>query len=258
MQTLRITTAQSSLHWENIAANLKMFEQKLQALAGTTDLVVLPEMFTTGFSMDAARLAESMEGQTMNWLKKQSALLNAAIIGSFIAVENQKYYNRLVVVFPDGGFKTYDKRHLFTLADEHLTFTTGKDLLIAEWKGWRICPLICYDLRFPVWSRNTDNYDLLIYTANWPNRRSHAWKALLTARAIENQSYTVGVNRVGADGTGLAYSGDTSVIDYSGNVLYQVSDTEGLFTIELSYEAQTDFRNKLSFLADRDIFEIKK
>lgn len=258
MQTLRLTTIQSSLHWEDIPANLRMFEQKMQTLPGTTDLVILPEMFTTGFSMDAPRLAETMEGQTMHWLKKQSVLLNAAIIGSFIAVENQKYYNRGVVVFPDGRYKTYDKRHLFTLADEHLTFNSGNEILIVEWKGWRICPLICYDLRFPVWSRNTDNYDLLIYTANWPNRRSHAWKSLLTARAIENQSYTVGVNRVGADGAGLVYSGDTSVIDFSGNVLYRVSDAEGVFTIELNYEAQAEFRNKLSFLADRDIFEIKK
>ncbi len=258
MQTLRCTTIQSSLQWENIAANLKIFEQKMKPLSGTTDLVVLPEMFTTGFSMNAVPLAEKMDGQTMQWLIGQAASLNAAIIGSFIAVENEKYYNRLAVVFPDGTYHFYDKRHLFTLADEHLTFTAGNKLMIVEWKGWKICPLICYDLRFPVWSRNTDNYDLLIYIANWPSTRRQAWKCLLEARAVENQSYTVGVNRVGSDGTGLSYSGDTSVVDYAGNVLYRVAESAGVFTLELSHKAQVDFRNKLQFLTDRDVFEIQK
>ena len=255
---LRLTTIQSSLHWENITANLKMFDQKLQALAGTTDLVVLPEMFTTGFSMNASQLAESMDGQTVPWLLGQSNALNAVVLGSFIAVENEKYYNRIVVAFPDGSLKIYNKRHLFSLTEEHLTFTAGKELLVFEWKGWKICPLICYDLRFPVWSRNTDLYDLLIFTANWPDRRREAWKALLAARAIENQSYTVGVNRVGSDGMGHVYGGDSSVIDYNGNVLYRASDTEGIFTIELFLEKQNEFRNKLQFLPDRDDFEIKK
>lgn len=258
MQTLRLTTIQSSLHWENISANLEMFDQKLQALTGKTDLVVLPEMFTTGFSMNAPRLAESMDGQTVQWLLEQSNALNAVVLGSFIAVENEKYYNRIVVAFPDGNLQIYNKRHLFSLADEHLTFTAGNELLVFEWKGWKICPLICYDLRFPVWSRNTDLYDLLIYAANWPDRRRQAWKTLLAARAVENQSYTVGVNRVGSDGMGHAYGGDSSVIDYNGNVLYRVSDTEGIFTIELSLEKQIEFRNKLQFLPDRDVFEIKE
>jgi len=255
---LRLTTIQSSLHWENITANLKMFDQKLQALVGTTDLVVLPEMFTTGFSMNAPQLAESMDEQTVSWLLGQSTALNSVVLGSFIAVENEKYYNRLVVAFPDGSLKIYNKRHLFSLAEEHRTFTAGKELLVFEWKGWKICPLICYDLRFPVWSRNTDLYDLLIYTANWPDRRRKAWKALLAARAVENQSYTVGVNRVGSDGMGHSYAGDSSVINYNGNVLYRASDTEGIFTIELFLEKQKEFRNKLQFLPDQDVFEIKK
>jgi len=258
MQTLRLTTVQASLHWENITDNLEMFTQKLKPLKGTTDLVVLPEMFTTGFSMDAKKLAEGMDKQTVQWLVHQSNTINSVVLGSFIAVENDNYYNRLVVAFPDGSFQVYDKRHLFSLAGEHLTFTAGKELLIFEWKGWKICPLICYDLRFPVWSRNTDLYDLLIYTANWPDRRRQAWKALLAARAVENQSYTIGVNRVGSDGTGLSYAGDTSVIDYNGNVLYRASDTEGIFTIELFKEKQNEFRNRLQFLPDRDDFEIKK
>ncbi len=255
---LRLTTIQSSLHWENITANLEMFDQKLQALAGTTDVVVLPEMFTTGFSMNAHQFAESMDGQTVAWLLGQSNTLNAVVLGSFIVVENDKYYNRIVTAFPDGSFQIYDKRHLFSLAEEHLTFTAGKELLVFEWQGWKICPLICYDLRFPVWSRNTDLYDLLIYTANWPDRRREAWKALLAGRAVENQSYTVGVNRVGIDGMGNSYAGDSSVIDYNGNVLYRASDTEGVFTIELFLEKQKEFRNKLQFLPDRDVFEIKK
>ncbi len=258
MERLRLTTVQSTLHWENISDNLKMFEKKLLPLAGTTDLVILPEMFTTGFSMRATQLAEDMNGHTMEWLITNAETIHAAIAGSFIVVENGSYYNRLVFVFPDGSYQFYDKRHLFTLAEEHLTFTAGSELLIVEWKGWRICPLICYDLRFPVWSRNTDSYDLLVYTANWPDRRRQAWKALLAARAVENQSYVAGVNRVGSDGTGLSYAGDTSVIDFAGNVLYRVTDAEGIFTIDLSYKDQMAFRNKLQFLADRDVFEIKK
>ena len=258
MKALRLTTIQSSLHWEDIPANLEMFDQKLQALSGKTDIVVLPEMFTTGFSMEAKKLAESMDGSTIDWMLKQSKTIKSVILGSFIAVENGNYYNRLIVAFPEGDYKIYDKRHLFSLAGEHLTFTAGNELLVFEWKGWKICPLICYDLRFPVWSRNTDLYDLLIYTANWPDRRRQAWKALLAARAVENQSYTVGVNRVGNDGTGFSYAGDTSVIDYNGNVLYRASDTEGVFTIELFLEKQIEFRNRLQFLPDRDVFEIKK
>lgn len=258
MQNLRVTTIQSKIHWENISANLEMFEQKLQSLTNKTDVVVLPEMFTTGFSMNAKRLAENMDSQTVQWFLKQSAATNAAIIGSFIAVENENYYNRLVVAFPDGSYQFYDKRHLFSLAGEHRTFTAGTEQLIVEWKGWKICPLVCYDLRFPVWSRNTEGYDLLVYIANWPRPRSHAWKTLLEARAIENQSYTVGVNIVGQDGTGLSYSGDSSVVDFAGKVLHRVSETEGIFTINLSCEEQENFRNKLQFLADRDTFKIEK
>ena len=258
MQNLRLTTIQTDLHWENISANLEMFDEKVKALKGTTDVIVLPEMFTTGFSMNAKKMAESMDGHAVQWMLKTSNDLNAVVLGSIIIVEDEKYYNRMVVAFPDGNYKVYDKRHLFTLAGEHETFTAGKELLIFEWKGWKICPLICYDLRFPVWSRNTDLYDLLIYVANWPDPRRQAWKTLLSARAIENQSYTVGVNRIGKDGTGLSYAGDTSVIDYNGNVLYRSSDTEGIFTIELFYDKQMDFRKKLQFLPDRDVFEIKK
>ena len=253
---LRITTIQTALHWENIQANLQMFSEKLSGLAGLTDLVILPEMFTTGFSMSAPNLAEGMDGKTMLWLKARAAELNAVVTGSFIAEENGRFFNRLVWMQPDGIFETYDKRHLFTLAGEHGTYTAGDKKLIVNWKGWKVCPLICYDLRFPVWSRNAEGYDLLIYAANWPETRSHHWKQLLMARAIENQAYVAGVNRSGTDGMGFQYSGDTSVVDFSGKILYQVSGEEDVFTVGLSLEKLQDYRKSLHFLADKDEFEI--
>lgn len=257
MSKLTISIIQSSLHWENIDANLNLFSEKLNQI-NRTDLIILPEMFTTGFSMNAEQLAESMDGKTMQWLSTQAANMQAVITGSFIAKENDHYYNRLIWMRPDGTFETYDKRHLFTLAKEHETYTQGTKKLIVEYKGWKICPLICYDLRFPAWSRNVEDYDLLFYMANWPKPRNHHWKTLLMARAIENQSYTVGVNCVGKDGKDFEYSGDSSVIDYTGNLLYQVSDAEDVFTITLDKSKQQAFREKLNFLPDRDSFEIKQ
>ncbi len=253
---LRITTIQTALAWEDVHANLAMFSSKLAPLARQTNVVVLPEMFTTGFSMDAKKLAEPMSGQTMNWLAEHAAKLGAVITGSFIATEGGNYFNRLVWMRPDGSYELYDKRHLFTLATEHETYTPGQKKLVTEWKGWKICPLICYDLRFPVWSRNVEGYDLLLYVANWPERRSHHWRQLLMARAIENQCFVVGVNRCGTDGAGLDYSGDTAVVDYNGTLLYQATDTEAVFTIALSLEKLNDFRDKLPFLTDGDGFKI--
>lgn len=253
---LRITTVQSALTWEDIEANLAMFSIKLAGLSGSTDLIVLPEMFTTGFSMDAPRLAESMNGRTMEWLANKAKLTGAVITGSFIAKEGARYFNRLVWMRPDGNFEIYDKRHLFSPASENETYTAGRSKLIVEWMGWKICPLICYDLRFPVWSRNVEGYDLLLYVANWPERRNHHWKQLLLSRAIENQSYVVGVNRCGIDGVGLQYSGDTAVVDFNGKVLHQVSQDEDISTISLSIESLQDYRSSLQFLADRDEFEI--
>jgi len=255
-ENLRITTLQSSLQWENPRANLAMFSQKMECLTGRTDVIVLPEMFTTGFSMNAAALAEGMDGPTMQWIEQQATRLNAVVTGSFIAVEDGGYYNRLVWMQPGGIFATYDKRHLFTLAGEHKTYTVGEKKLVVEWLGWIICPLICYDLRFPVWSRNAEGYDLLIYMANWPDKRSHHWRQLLMARAIENQTYTIGVNRVGKDGNGHIYAGDTSIIDYSGKLIYRVSETGDVFTTILSLPAQRAYRHTLQFLPDRDGFFI--
>ena len=249
-----VTLIQARLNWENPEANRTYFSEKLAALQEPTDLIVLPEMFTTGFSMSPETLAEPMDGPTMQWLAEQARSKQAVITGSFIATENGQYFNRLVWMQPDGQLYTYDKRHLFTLAGEHEHYTPGQKHLIVEWKGWRIMPLICYDLRFPVWSRNTQGYDLLLYVANFPEIRSYAWQQLLTARAIENQAYTIGVNCVGKDGKGIQYSGDTVLHDYAGEVLYRVSHTEDVYTATLSKEDQNRFRQKFAFLQDRDAF----
>lgn len=256
MENLRISLVQSYLHWQDIPTNLQHFGEKLQALAGYTDLVILPEMFTTGFSMQAELLAEKMGGSTTKWMQQQAKLLDAAVMGSFIVREDKQFYNRLVFMRPDGTYECYDKRHLFTLAKEQETYTAGTQHLIVSWKGWRICPLICYDLRFPVWSRNTVEYDLLVYVANWPTMRREAWNALLIARAIENQAYTVGVNRVGKDGLDYPYAGDSALIDYSGQVLSRFTQIENIGTFSLTHQAQQDFRTKLSFLADQDDFTL--
>lgn len=257
MQDLRITTVQSELVWEDIDANLQQFSRKLSDLGGKTDLIILPEMFTTGFTMQPAASAEKPDGKTTKWLAAQAADLSAVITGSIIIEENGKYYNRLLWMQPDGTYTYYDKRHLFTLAGEHEYYTAGTKILLAEIKGWKVCPLICYDLRFPVWSRNAFDYDLLLYVANWPISRSHHWKSLLTARAIENQSYTIGVNRTGKDANDYLYSGDSSIMDYAGNILHQTANKEDVFTLLLSYAEQRAFREKLNFLPDRDVFSIQ-
>lgn len=255
---MRLTLVQTRLHWENPAANRDLLAGKLRPLAGATDLVVLPEMFTTGFSMNAAALAEPMDGPTADWLREQAATLGAAVTGSFICAENGRFHNRLLFVKPDGSLQHYDKRHLFTLAGEHETFSPGVENTVVEWLGWRIRPLVCYDLRFPVWSRNEKNnpYDLLIFVANWPTRRAHHLQTLLTARAIENQAFTAGVNIVGRDGAGLEYSGDSAIVDFGGQVLGRISGTEGVFTAELSLADLREYRRQLPFLADADTFRL--
>jgi predicted amidohydrolase len=257
MEVLRLSFVQEDLFWEDKQKNLNYFDQKLTTLKEVTDLVILPEMFTTGFSMQAKELAETMDGTTVQWLKKQAARLSSAIMGSCIIVEGDNYYNRLLFVTPEGNIHHYDKRHLFSFAGEHHHYTAGKDRLLIDYQGWKIMPLICYDLRFPVWSRNTDYYDLLIYVANFPDKRRFAWEQLLTARAIENQAYTVGVNRIGKDGKGIEYSGNSQCIDYSGWMLSDAESKSIVKTIELSYSAQQSFRRQFAFLPDRDMFEIK-
>jgi predicted amidohydrolase len=255
MNDLRVSLVQSDLFWEDPKRNLKQFEKKISSLKGETDLIVLPEMFTTGFSMKAEHLSETMDAATVSWAKEQAKLLGAAIMGSFIVKEAGKYYNRLLFVEPDGTLAYYDKRHLFSFAGEGDYFTSGEAQLIVNYKGWKIMPLICYDLRFPVWSRNTQSYDLLIYVANFPGKRRFAWKQLLTARAIENQTYTVGVNRIGVDGKDISYSGDSCLLDYSGQPLYDLEDQEIITTATLSYQKQQDFRDQFAFLQDGDFFD---
>ncbi|MDX1910642.1 MAG: amidohydrolase [Saprospiraceae bacterium] len=264
---MRVTLIQSTVHWEDPAANRAMFAQKLENVTEQTDLVVLPEMFSTGFSMNAEKLAEPMNGATVVWMQQAASRLNAAVTGSFICKEGARFFNRLLFVRPDGSMEQYDKKHLFTLAGEHNHFTAGQKRITVEWRGFRICPLICYDLRFPVWSRNARGsfikglhpyYDVLLYVANWPNRRAHHWRALLTARAIENQSYVVGVNIAGADGNGLEYTGDSAVLDFSGQRLLEIADgKEAIQTVELSLEALHAYRAQLPFLADGDVFEFR-
>lgn len=253
---LTITLIQANLVWEDKAANLSAFGDKIRALPDSGDLIILPEMFTTGFTMNAASLAEPMQGPTLQQLQQWAAYSGAVVCGSYIVQENEAYFNRLLWVSPEGSYQYYDKRHLFTLANEHETYTAGRQRLLTQLKGWRICPLICYDLRFPVWSRNTAAYDVLLYVANFPARRAGAWTSLLTARAIENQVYTIGVNRVGTDANDIYYSGDSSVVDYAGRLLYRSAHCEDVFTITLSYQQQTDFRQRYAFLNDRDDFEI--
>lgn len=255
MTNLKVTAIQTDLVWENISANLKQLDKQLASLNNTSDIIILPEMFSTGFSMNPSKFAEEQNGPTLDWLKRQAQKTKAVITGSYIVTEAGQYFNRLVWMQPDGEFKTYDKKHLFSLSDEPKHYTAGQKKLIVDYKGWKICPLICYDLRFPIWSRNVENYDLLIYVANWPEKRAHHWRSLLMARAIENQSYTVGVNRIGNDGNDYYHSGDTSLIDFAGNIMLHTAHVGGIHTIELDYQKQQAFRNRFQFLADKASFE---
>lgn len=254
---MRVSIIQAKIEWESPQANRKRFSEKINALS-ETDLVVLPEMFPTGFSMNAKNLAEGPEGESLTWMKKMAKEKNATITGSVIVSENQNFYNRLFFVFPDGNYEAYDKKHLFSYAGEHKTYSPGNKKLIVEYKGWKICPMICYDLRFPVWSRNVEDYDLLVYVANWPKARVQAWDALLRARAVENMCYAVGVNGIGIDGNGHPYSGHSAIYGPLGNQI-STNDFEKEFseTISLSKTELEKTREKMAFLNDRDSFELK-
>jgi predicted amidohydrolase len=290
---LKITIIQSELHWENAAKNLAMFTDKIASITEATDVIVLPEMFTTGFTMNAKPLAETMNGNTVAWMKEQAKNKNSAVVGSLIITENNFYFNRLIWAQPDGKISFYNKRHLFRMANEHETYSSGNERLIVEYKGWKICPLICYDLRFPVWSRNypipnpsrkegslssltthhlPPAFDCLIYVANWPEARKEPWSKLLEARAIENQVYVVGVNRVGKspsptlpEGKGVTnpqildtiYSGNSAVIDPKGNVISNILEHQNCIqTIELNRQELDNFREKFPVGLDGDEFEI--
>ena len=261
---LTITTIQSNLVWENKAANLLMLEQKIKGMEEQTEVIVLPEMFSTGFSMNAQALAEDMDGETVSWMKRVAAENKINLTGSIIIKENETFYNRLIWMLPNGEYGVYDKRHLFGFGNETEHYSQGNKRLIASVKGWKINLQICYDLRFPVWARqnptdkNEAEFDVLIYVANWPERRSHAWKTLLCARAIENQCYVVGVNRIGDDGNNIYHSGNSMVIDPLGQVLYHKADEEDVFTISLDKEKLNEIRSKFPFLKDGDDFNINK
>ena len=254
---MKVALIQSSLFWENPTANRNYFVEIINAITEKIDLIVLPEMFTTGFSMNPNSIAETMQGETIQWLKSLAKAKNGAITGSLIIKENNNFYNRLVFVFPSGEIQFYDKRHLFSLAGEDKVYTSGNEKLIIEYLGWKICPLVCYDLRFPVFARNVEDYDLLIYVANWPKPRINAWDILLKARSVENMCYTIGVNRIGFDNNNFEYVGHSQVVDFIGNYILEPQETEGVFIVELNKEKLLETRKKLGFLNDRDSFELK-
>jgi len=276
MSTLTVTTIQANLRWEDKTANLTYFEDKINGIRETTEVVILPEMFSTGFSMKPEILAERMDGPTLEWMKRIAAQKKVILTGSLIIEEEGNYYNRLIWMLPNGQYGFYDKRHRFAYAGENEHYTAGHKRLIASVKGWKVNLLVCYDLRFPVWSRQggtagqpapdegqtagmptAPEYDLLIYVANWPERRSVAWKTLLQARAIENQSYVVGVNRVGEDGNKIDHSGDTMIIDPLGEVCYHGLKEEAVFTYTLRKERLEEVRNRFPFWRDADHFSIE-
>ncbi len=254
---MKLALIQSSLFWENPIANRNYFEEKINALTEKVDLIVLPEMFTTGFTMNPETVFETMQGETVLWLQSLAKAKKIAITGSLIVKENNNFYNRLVFVFPSGEIQFYDKRHLFTLAGEDKVYTSGKEKLIVDYLGWKICPLVCYDLRFPVFARNIEEYDLLLYVANWPKPRINAWDILLKARSVENMCYTIGVNRIGFDASKFEYIGHSQALDFLGNYILEPQETDGVFVVELNKEKLLETRKKLGFLNDRDAFELK-
>lgn len=256
-ERLKAALLQADLHWEERDLNIQKFEEQMNGVSMEVDLIVLPEMFTTGFSMNAANLAEPAQGKTFEWMQKIAAEKDAAVTGSLITSEKGHYYNRLYFVYPDGSFKKYDKKHTFTLAEEDKTYTSGKEKLVLNYKGWKICPLVCYDLRFPVWARNTEDYDVLIYVANWPAPRIHAWDTLLMARAIENMSYCLGVNRVGRDGKDHEYVGHSAAYDSLGKKISKDIENEGVIEITLEKDHLSKMRSQLRFLQDRDKFTLQ-
>ena len=254
---LKIAAIQTHLTWENPQENLKRFEKKIEQLEKDTDLLILPEMFSTGFTMQPSSVAETMQGPTIQWMLESAHTNEMAMVGSVVILENHRYFNRAVFVKPNGEISWYDKRHLFGLAGEEAFYTRGNQRLLVAFKGWTICPLICYDLRFPVWSRNTVHYDLLLYMANWPRPRMDAWDALLRARAIENMSYCIGVNRIGKDANGFVYSGHTTAYDFFGVAIGTLPEKrEGILQCVLSKSTQQKTRKKLNFLKDKDTFTV--
>ena len=264
MEDLHVTLIQSGIHWHKVDANLAAFEEKIWQ-AESSDVILLPEMFNTGFSMEAKPLSERINGKTFRWMKHMAEQSRAVIIGSYLVSDGPSYYNRLIYMHPSGEYTYYDKRHLFRMTGEEKVVSRGKDVVISQVKGWKLNAMICYDLRFPVWSRNAYNaesdsflYDVLIYVANWPAARASAWDILLKARAIENMSYVIGLNRVGTDENGIVYNGHSNVIGPKGQTFEETREEEFIRRYTLSYEELVLYREKFPSHQDFDIFEIKK
>jgi len=253
---LKITLIQYDIVWENTLENLNKIEKLLETQTSHSDLIVLPEMFNSGFSMNPAKIAETMQGEVVNWMVKTAAKLNSIIAGSVAIKENEQYYNRFFAVYPNGNIEKYDKRHLFRMSGEEKVYMAGDKQLIININGWRCALFICYDLRFPVWTRNQNNYDLALFVANWPAARSDVWKTLLKARALENQSYVIGVNRIGKS-DGIEYNGNSLVYDYKGTIIGSLQEhKEGVIKVELSLKELNDFKEKFPAWMDADRFEI--
>jgi len=253
---MKVAIIQSDIIWENPQANRKHFEQKIKVIQEEIDLIVLPEMFSTGFTMNPSKVAETMQGETVAWMQSMANAYHCAVTGSIVIQENDHYYNRMVFVFPNGEVQSYDKRHLFSLAKEEAVFTSGKEKVIVDYKGWKICLQICYDLRFPVFARNVENYDMLLYVASWPKPRINAWDTLLKARAIENMCYVIGVNRIGFDGNNYEYIGHSQGVDFLGNYVVAPFEDENIKIMTLYKDQMLETRSKLNFLEDRDRFEV--
>lgn len=262
--TLNISVIQPDIAWEDKAVNLSQYEQLIGSIDTKKEVVILPEMFSTGFSMAPERLAEKMDGPSVSWMSEQAKQHNIILAGSLIIEEDGHYYNRIIWMQPDGKYGTYDKRHLFGYGNEDKHYAAGSKRLIVQVKGWKLCPLVCYDLRFPVWARQTPpaikdaeqpaSYDVLIYTANWPQKRSLAWRTLLQARSIENQAYVIGVNRVGQDANDIIYGGESSVFGPLGETLWQAGNKPEVHTIVLEKEPLQEARTQFPFLKDGDSF----
>ncbi|MGC6431783.1 MAG: amidohydrolase [Jejuia sp.] len=256
-EEFKVALVQTNLVWENPKQNRNNLTHKINAITEKVDLVILPEMFTSGFTMQPENVAETMQGKTVLWMKELASKMQAAVTGSIVISENGNYYNRLIFADPNGEIFKYDKRHTFTLAGEDKVYNPGKHKEIIEYKGWKICPMICYDLRFPVWARNSELYDVLLYVANWPIPRIDAWNTLLKARAIENMSYCIGVNRVGTDGVNIQYNGSSAVYDVLGKKLSDIElHKEDIAILTLSKSHIKNYRRKLKFLMDKDNFKI--
>ena len=254
---ISVTLLQNDLVWEDIPANLAAFDALMAAANDPTDIIVLPEMFTTGFSNNTASLAVEMESAPVEWMLQHARNKKALIMGSMIIQEGHQYYNRLIAAFPEGNILTYNKRHLFSLMNENDYYTAGDQQLVFEFRGWKIFPLICYDLRFPVWCRNTEMADLMVFVANWPEKRHFHWTTLLKARAIENQCYVAGVNRIGKDNNGIPHNGESGLYDFWGKELISAKDLLTTVSTTLSKSALNEHRERFAFWKDSDTFEIK-